>query len=40
MDFGSTILRERLRRGETPPKELGRPEVADVVLNWKNPFVE
>ena len=37
--FSGTRLREMLMRGETPPPEIMRPEVAEVVKQWKNPFV-
>jgi len=40
VDFSGTDLRSRLIRGESPPAELVRPEVAEVLLRWKNPFVE
>jgi sulfate adenylyltransferase len=40
VDFSGTDLRSRLIRGESPPEELVRPEVAEVLLRWKNPFVE
>lgn len=40
IDFSGTSLRQKLSRGEPPPKEFVRPEVADVLLRWKNPFVE
>ena len=40
VDFSGTELRERLSAGEAPPKELIRPEVAEVLLKWKEPFVE
>jgi len=33
-----TRLREMIRRGEAPPPELMRPEVARVVLSFENPF--
>lgn len=39
IDFSGTAIREKLSRGEPPPKELVRPEVAQVLLKWKNPFV-
>lgn len=39
-DFSGTDLRRRLSNGEAPPKEVIRPEVAEVLLKWKNPFVE
>lgn len=40
MDFSGTGLRQKLARGEPPPKELIRPEVAEVLLKWKEPFVD
>jgi len=40
MDFSGTGLREKLSKGEPPAKEFVRPEVADVLLKWKDPFVE
>jgi sulfate adenylyltransferase len=40
IDFSGTKLRGRLTAGEAPPKELIRPEVAEVLLKWKDPFVE
>lgn len=40
MDFSGSDLRQKLGRGEPPPKELIRPEVAEVLLKWKDPFVE
>ena len=40
IDFSGTDLRDKLTRGEPPPKELLRPEVAEVLLRWKDPFVE
>lgn len=39
-DFSGSGLREKLNKGEPPPKEFLRPEVADVLLKWKEPFVE
>jgi len=39
-NFSGTGLRKKLSSGEAPPKELIRPEVAEVLLKWKNPFVE
>jgi sulfate adenylyltransferase len=39
-DFSGTDLRRVLSRGEAPPTELIRPEVGEVLLKWKNPFVE
>jgi sulfate adenylyltransferase len=40
VEFSGTGLRERLSRGEPPPKEFLRAEVAEVLLKWNNPFVE
>ena len=40
IDFSGTLLRGRLNAGEAPPKELIRPEVAEVLLKWKDPFIE
>jgi sulfate adenylyltransferase len=40
IDFSGTGLREKLSKGEVPPKEFVRPEVADVLLKWKDPFVQ
>ena len=39
-DFSGTGLRQKLSKGEAPPTELIRPEVAEVLLKWKDPFVE
>jgi len=38
--FSGTKIRTMFSRGETPPKELMRPEVSQVVANHPNPFVE
>jgi sulfate adenylyltransferase len=40
IDFSGTRLRQMLSRGEPPPKEFVRSEVADVLLKWRDPFVE
>lgn len=40
IDFSGTKLRGKLNTGEAPPKELIRPEVADVLQRNKDPFVE
>lgn len=40
VQFSGTMIRRMLRRHERPPRELMRPEVADVVLGWDRPFVE
>ena len=38
--FSGTRIRELLRRGQRPPREMMRPEVVDVILRSGNPFVE
>ena len=38
--FSGTKLREKILRGEKPPIEFMRPEVSEVILSFKNPFVE
>ncbi len=38
--ISGTKLREMLRRGEKPPKTMMRPEVAEAVMSFDNPFVE
>ncbi|MCE4627597.1 MAG: sulfate adenylyltransferase [Desulfurococcales archaeon] len=38
--ISGTRIREMLRRGLVPPPEMMRPEVAEVVLRFPNPFVE
>ena len=40
LNFSGTRLRQMFTKGETPPKEFMRPEVAQVILNTKSPFVE
>jgi sulfate adenylyltransferase len=35
-----TRIREMLIQGKVPPKEMMRPEVAEIILNFDNPFVE
>lgn len=40
VDFSGTKLRGRLGAGEAPPEELIRPEVADALSKWKDPFVK
>lgn len=37
--FSGTKIRQMLLRGEKPPEYMMRPEVADVILKWNNPFV-
>ncbi len=38
--ISGTKIREMLRKGERPPEYMMRPEVAEVVLRYSNPFVE
>jgi len=38
IDFSGTRIREMLLRGEVPPPELMRPEVARVIMSFENPF--
>ncbi|MGB9907571.1 MAG: sulfate adenylyltransferase [Candidatus Saccharicenans sp.] len=38
LQFSGTRIRELLLRGEIPPKELMRPEVARIILSFDNPF--
>jgi sulfate adenylyltransferase len=40
LTFSGTKLRKMFLSGETPPKEFMRPEVSQVILNSKTPFVE
>ena len=40
VNFSGTKIREMLLRGEKPPEIMMRPEVAKVILSFKNPFVE
>ena len=40
VNFSGTRIREMLLKGERPPELMMRPEVADVILQFKNPFVE
>jgi len=37
--ISGTKLREMLREGRKPPSEIMRPEVAEAVLNFKEPFI-
>ncbi len=39
VEFSGTKLRDILLKGEKPPPEMIRPEVAEVILKWENPFV-
>lgn len=38
IDFSGTKIRDMLSKGQIPPKELMRPEVAKVIVERKNPF--
>lgn len=40
LKFSGTKIREILRRGGLPPKELMRPEIAEIIIKNPNPFVE
>ena len=40
LTFSGTKLRKMFLSGETPPKEFMRPEVSQVILKAKHPFVE
>jgi len=37
--FSGTKIREMLLRGEKPPEYMMRPEVAEIILKWNNPFI-
>ncbi len=38
--ISGTKLRKMLREGKTPPPYMMRPEVAQVIINYPNPFIE
>lgn len=40
IQFSGTKIRDLLIRGEVPPPELMRPEVARIILSFENPFNE
>jgi len=40
VEFSGTRIRDLLMRGEVPPPELMRPEVARVIMEFEHPFVE
>ncbi len=40
INFSGTRIREMLLRGEKPPDIMMRPEVAETILKFDNPFVE
>jgi sulfate adenylyltransferase len=37
--FSGTMVRSFIDRGEHPPSEIVRPEVADVLLSYDDPFI-
>ena len=37
--FSGTLIRDKILKGERPPPEIMRPEIADLILSWKEPFV-
>ncbi len=40
INFSGTKIREMLSKGEIPPPELMRPEVAKIIISFDNPFVQ
>ncbi len=40
INFSGTKIREMIMQGKVPPPELMRPEVANIIISYKNPFVE
>jgi sulfate adenylyltransferase len=40
VSFSGTKMREMLENGEIPSPELMRPEVAEIIISYKQPFVE
>jgi sulfate adenylyltransferase len=40
IQFSGTKIRDMLVKGEIPPPELMRPEVAEVIMRFKDPFVK
>ncbi len=40
VNFSGTKIRGLLQKGERPPELLMRPEVAEVILSYDNPFIE
>jgi sulfate adenylyltransferase len=40
INFSGTKIREMIKKGKIPPPELMRPEVARIIMSYKNPFVE
>ena len=40
LNFSGTGIREMLTKGEGIPEELMRPEVVEIILGYKKPYVE
>ncbi len=40
VNFSGTKIRKLLQEGQRPPEDLMRPEVAEAILSFENPFVE
>ncbi len=40
VNFSGTKIRQLLKEGKTPPSDMMRPEVAEAILSFDNPFVE
>ena len=40
VEFSGTKIREMLLRKEVPPKEMMRPEVSKIILDWESPYVD
>jgi len=40
ISFSGTRIRKLLIEGKNPPKEIMRSEIAEIIMNYKNPFVE
>jgi len=39
LELSGTKLRQMVTSGERPPELLMRPEIADLIISWKDPFV-
>jgi sulfate adenylyltransferase len=40
IQFSGTKIRDLLVKGQVPPAELMRPEVAEIIMQFENPFIE
>ncbi|MCD6236716.1 MAG: sulfate adenylyltransferase [Thermoplasmata archaeon] len=40
VNFSGTKIREMLKEGKIPPSDMMRPEVAEAILSFDNPFIE